>query len=404
MNIVNRIQVFSQVRSLALFICLGALLSSCSTLPGGLGRSVRVDQHPPMIIMQSDEPLGWGRMSHTSLFRISSERLLLRYNIRGDVGPGSYSAGFSSDGGLTWDFDVMIDVVDPQRESVTRRSLADVASHFSGFISFSDYEFIMQINSVGGFRQREDGLWVARSEGYRSEDGGDTWIGPYRIHFETPYEVARMYVMQHGIRMPDDSLLRIAYTQPEARFTRYSVSLYRSTDGGLTWRHYSEVATADDAPWGRIGPCEPAILYLGDGRFVCVMRTDGSASDHSGAGSTAHMLLGRSQDGGNTWRLTRFPAGGVRPKLLEMDSGVIVLAAGRPGNFLMFSRDGGDSWSNYTAITPPSRRTSGYMGLVQVSPYRIFITYDNINETMQRFWLWEPQRVNTIFGRFVDIQ
>ena len=72
---------------------------------------------------------------------------------------------------------------------------------------------------------------------------------------------------------------------------------------------------------------------LRDGSLLAVLRTE--------CAETGPMYRTRSADGGKTWEETEelYPFG-VLPQLLTLENGVTVLAFGRPGVHLLFSKDG----------------------------------------------------------------
>jgi hypothetical protein len=192
---------------------------------------------------------------------------------------------------------------------------------------------------------------------------------------------------------PDGGLLIFTYlrcfnpdgTLPE----RGGVGVLRSDDRGRTWRLWGipgwfrdeaeERAVTQpflDNPdsnysrlWGGKGTVpipsfnvgalyEPGVVSFGDGRMVCVMRTDTG-------GTHEPCFVARSTNWGKTWSkpeiLTPF---GVMPKMLLLDNGVIALVYGRPGVQLLFCTDGkGELWQTPMNLLPePGEKTCAMVG------------------------------------------
>jgi hypothetical protein len=165
---------------------------------------------------------------------------------------------------------------------------------------------------------------------------------------------------------------------------RGAVAVLRSDDRGRSWRlwsvpgYFADAAAERDACllyledpdsnynrlWGGTdaapvpnvdawGCYEPGVVSFGDGRMLCVMRTDSG-------GTHQPVFLARSTDWGHTWTtpeiLTPF---GVMPKLVRLDNGVIALLYGRPGVQLLFCTDGtGERWHTPVNVIPePGEKT-----------------------------------------------
>jgi hypothetical protein len=56
-----------------------------------------------------------------------------------------------------------------------------------------------------------------------------------------------------------------------------------------------------------------------------------------------------------------------------MHDGTLVCSTGRPGVFLMFSRDGGRTWTDHTPVD--GERYSGYSAVCEVAPGRLLVGY-----------------------------
>ena len=238
---------------------------------------------------------------------------------------------------------------------------------------------------------------------------------------------------------PDGGLLNFTYlahrfnpdgTLPERR----GVAVLRSDDRGRAWRlwgipgwfrdeaeeraaaqpflddpdsNYNRLWGGKDAapiPFFEVGGLyEPGVVSFGDGRMVCVMRTDTG-------GTHEPCFVTRSADWGKTWTtpeiLTPF---GVMPKLVLLDNGVIALVYGRPGVQLLFCTDSkGEVWHTPVNLLPeaaektravaaargpeqpsgtirnrtnPIRDTCGNCTALKTGPDRFLVAYSDFRHT-----------------------
>ena len=183
---------------------------------------------------------------------------------------------------------------------------------------------------------------------------------------------------------PDGGLIHLGYRvrlQDDGEPDRYTGPwLLRSTDGGKIWRYHGSIRyrpdpDADSKAEDRLGFTEPTML-LDERRAICVMRT----TDGLGLGP---MYQSHSNDMGRSWSKPRVIAEyGVRPRLLRLENGVMVLSSGRPGVQLHFSTDEGRTWSESTSILNGDRSaitddSCGYTDLLATGPDRCLITYSH---------------------------
>ncbi len=181
------------------------------------------------------------------------------------------------------------------------------------------------------------------------------------------------------IRLSDGSLLASCYGQfktdkvlcpafpPAWKFYKYRSFVIRSTDRGKTWAYWATVAY--DPTIGVESFCEPDLLRLPDGDILCFMRTGGARGQHS------PMYLSRSSDDGRTWSKPRPIADrGVWPNACRMSNGVLVVAYGRPGNWLAFSLDNGRTWVGHFCFYGGG--TTSYNTVEEVAPGKLLVVYD----------------------------
>ncbi len=156
-------------------------------------------------------------------------------------------------------------------------------------------------------------------------------------------------------------------------FRKSRVIALRSTDHGQTWYYLSTVAfdLTNHTRTRILGYCEPKVLPLPSGRLLCFMRT-------VAGGGIRPLYMSMSENGGQTWS-TADPVAdrGVSPQACRMDNGIIVANYGRPGNWLMFSVDEGQTWfGNFQFYMGPKGYDSwNQCMLEEVAPDKLLIVY-----------------------------
>ncbi len=205
----------------------------------------------------------------------------------------------------------------------------------------------------------QDGEGIPQGTLWRSKDGGGTWESR-RVPVKMPAGV-KPYAHRSLVVMPDGSLLVTFYMRwPDQE--KYHSGLLRSADDGDTWEYLADIAYDPDAPGE--GYCEPAMVLLGNGDLLCMLRTGGP------------MFQTRSRDGGRTWdKPHQVMDHGVCPDLCLMSNGVLVCSYGRPNAGIMFSYDGtGEKWEDardlYTGMG------SSYTTVLEIEPGLLLYFYD----------------------------
>lgn len=156
---------------------------------------------------------------------------------------------------------------------------------------------------------------------------------------------------------------------PYGRGRPYSRSyLCESTDNGLTWRYLSTLGYDEI---GSEGYNEGSIKKLPNGEIVAVLRT-GNMNDH--AWHDNPVMVTRSTDGGRTWlKPWRTGVNGCYPDLAVLSDGMLALSAGRPGAYVLFSSDNGDTWHDLTLVDPAYY--SGYTALIETKPGELLVAF-----------------------------
>tara|TARA_B100000315_G_scaffold207617_1_gene202439 strand:- start:1581 stop:2771 length:1191 start_codon:yes stop_codon:yes gene_type:complete len=193
------------------------------------------------------------------------------------------------------------------------------------------------------------------------------------------------FLFHHGlVKLKDGNLLASMYGNydgdtelcegypPELGQRKYRSIVITSTDNGRTWGDHVHVAydkmlgrgIPDDhamlgksIPEGRhsVTSAVPAITQEGfresdlveapNGDLLCVMRSGGRNGVPEAALFPTPLYCSISRDQGKTWSLPKQIADrGVNPNLVVMSNGIIVCTYSRPGNWLIFSDDNGQTW------------------------------------------------------------
>lgn len=159
----------------------------------------------------------------------------------------------------------------------------------------------------------------------RSTDGGKTWSRP--VYMPSPFHYYDR-LCGKPVVLPGGAVLLSTYGKEQWQ-TPEQLGLYRSEDGGRSWKFVSRLKS----PTGALD--EPAICRARDGTIVLIARSNGEAAF--------------SKDEGRHW--TRPQGFGVRmvaPCLLTLRDGTIACIFGwgaTGGVQIMFSDDGGHTWT-----------------------------------------------------------
>ena len=224
---------------------------------------------------------------------------------------------------------------------------------------------------------------------YRSHDQGMTRTeGMAAIHLPEWFRGSSPVLCRRIVSLADGTLLMSMYSAS----LPYGTYVIRSTDRGETWSFLVTVAAGTPSPLRSEGFCEPTLLVLPDGRVLSLMRSgasyQASLGSHDGGDKNATMpfayhpqkplYLCESSDGGRTWSHADPVAPfGVWPDAAQLRNGIIAAVYGRPGNWLMFSDDGGRRWGPvfqfYNDLYPPDG--GNYCALAEVAPSVLLVVY-----------------------------
>lgn len=168
-------------------------------------------------------------------------------------------------------------------------------------------------------------------------------------------------------------------------FKQFRTWVCISQDRGHSWSYLSTVASPETWRLPKLaeGYCEPDLLLMGKKDLLVVMRTGGHPNPQGTTEWFTPLYTNVSHDGGVTWTQPKpIYKYGVWPRLLRMKDGTIVCESGRPGVFLLFSGDLGQTWSAPYIVTSLHGKyresPSGYNSIAEIEPGVLSIIYDTI--------------------------
>jgi photosystem II stability/assembly factor-like uncharacterized protein len=213
-----------------------------------------------------------------------------------------------------------------------------VAGHPTEFATF-------YMGSTGG------GVW-------KTEDGGTYWENISDGYFK------RASVGALAVAESDPNVIYVGMGESTIRSNvSHGDGVYKSTDGGRTWRHCGLTETRNIGKV-RVHPTNPDLVYVG-------------AFGHA-HGANPERGVYRSKDGGATWEqvLFRSAEAGVVDLSLDATNPRIIYAAfwegvhrahelvsGGPGSALYRSSDGGDTWEEISRKPGMPTGLLGRMGI-----------------------------------------
>jgi len=178
-------------------------------------------------------------------------------------------------------------------------------------------------------------------------------------------------------------LIRYQELKLTATVRKCRVVLLKSENKGDSWRYFSTIAYDQESP-GDGYTYEPAIAKLRNGDLLCILR-----SDYPGQ----PLYQCRSKDQGKTWsQPEKMGFNGVAPNIVVLDSGIAAVSFGRPGVHVALSDNHGQTWGHHMDIFTggpghvgpmipghaSSPGTTGYTGLVEVTPNTLLLAYDHL--------------------------
>ncbi len=193
---------------------------------------------------------------------------------------------------------------------------------------------------------------------WKTADAGKSWKNISDGFFKTG-SVGAIAVSES-----DPNVIYVGMGEAPVRgvMTSHGDGVYKSTDGGKTWKHMGLDKTRQISKV-QVHPANPDIVFVG--------------AQGSPYGATEDRGIYRSQDGGQTWEKVHYidENSGVSDLSMDMNNPRIVYAAfwdhrrypwyvqsGGPGSGIWKTEDGGDTWTQLKGGLP-----KGVMGKIGVS-------------------------------------
>lgn len=255
---------------------------------------------------------------------------------------------------------------------------------------------------------------VFEAKFFRSNDNGLSRVSDAAlIHLPDPFHNWTGVLCRKIVGLQDGSLLMSMYCR-NAKGTvlerKYRSLALRSTDRGKTWRYLSTIAFDMTENVRGEGFDETSLLILPDGKILSFIRSgasyqasmgsfnnnDPSVEMPFGYAKQTPIYVSASIDGGKTWSSADpISPYGVWPNAILMESGLLVVSYGRPGNWMMFSKDEGKSWGPvipfYHDLYSPD--CSNYFSMAEVAPNILLVVYARTNPNDH----WQSELVGTYF-------
>ena len=224
------------------------------------------------------------------------------------------------------------------------------------------YRVVRSLSSDGGrsFEKSSARVFVPEA---KAAMGHGPHVGPLFMRSLVQREDGSLVALMAGWFKSDTALC------PYGRGRPYSRSyVCESNDKGLTWRYLSTIGYE---LIGSEGYNEGAMRRLPSGEWLAVLRT-GNERDRDCQDNP--IMWSVSCDEGRSWsRPERTGVEGAYPCLAVLSDGLLVMSYGRPGAMIVFSADGGRTWTDHTPIdaTP----YSGYTGVVEIGPGELLVGF-----------------------------
>lgn len=363
----------------------------------------------PVTVAQAEREEPWGYFQNPVIYRgDNTNNLIVKWAMQADshlvYGQDSNGRLMSTDEGETW-VPLDADYYNKKRDRVELKCGDVLQVKNPSSKNVRDYDFFpksVNENPIGD--QKYDFYFESELPeelqgaylDYWHQESGDTT----RIHAKLKDSELLRYSID-GImpivwwgnikELEDGSLLTGVYggyyLNPNGNVLRGGISFYKSSDSGRNWDLIGRIPyqkSDNDDPNtylfdGSDGFNEPTFEILKDGTYICVMRN---------SSWSLPMVKTFSKDKGKTWS-TPVPItpSGVKPRLMLMNNGVLVLAAGRPGIQLRFNLNGdGIAWTEPIDMLPfidsegeikSTRETCGYADMLPFNNDSFYIVYSD---------------------------
>lgn len=370
---------------------------------------MEVELGEPVIVAEADRELPWGFFNFPSIRRAVSGQMSVSWSMSPDNAEsyGQATTGnsaVSSDEGKTWTRVERaptgggIVLSNGDRITITTPTAIpladlDLPPVLATMQDGSNYNRLFRIYEYDKLPAQLQGTYQARIK-----KGTTSWVAE-RGTLDHPnlarYADGDLFpvVWWGDMEELSDGIYRATYPtyeiKPGGGIDASGVTLYKSTDFGLTWVKQGNIPYQPDLmldPNGSkrkaFGWTEPAFVALKNGTFLSVLRTQDEYGE-------SPMYVSTSTNKGVSWTTPKvFTGAGVLPRLLELDNGIVALASGRPGVQLRFMlNDNPNDWSEPFEMLPwvPNEVFScGYTQFLQVDANSFLVVYSD-------FWHRTPE-------------
>ena len=361
-----------------------------------------IELSEPVMVAQAEQKENWGFFQFPSINISDDNSLIVSWSMKGDTykmygkkAERREPQMVSKDGGKTWNlkeknYTIRNEINNPQLRdgsilTVVTPAVKDIRSYkdFPPTVGNNgNYSFYLMDNLPDELQ----GIYVRKTGKNNKTQTIHAQINDNKL-LRYAIDSLMPIVWWGNIRyLSDNSLVAgvypCYYLDTPGGVAHSGVSFYKSRDEGLTWDRLSRISFKQDGiAENREGTSfeEPAFEILADSTFICVMRS----------GSKSPMYQTFSSDRGTTWTDPQpITPNGVKPKLLRLKNGVLVLASGRPGVQIRFNLDGtGRQWTepiDMIAFMGPDGKpsfwgTCGYASIIEADDNSFYIVYSDFN-------------------------
>ena len=366
--------------------------------------SARIEVSEPYIVIQAEDEEKWGYYQFPNVGMADDGTLVVSWQMKkdshktyGQDADRHYTPMMSKDGGVTWTpqdkgYDKRVrgynvDMSNGVRLQVSTPASKDIHSYktFPKPVSKNGNRTYYPIKDLPNELQ---GVYLIR----RNKKGQSTSI---HAKLDDPgllrYDIGGLMpvVWWGNIKELSDGTLLAGmypcdYLENDGNVLNNCVSFYESKDEGDSWKLVGRIPFLKDGiadVKGEGGFTEPTFEILADSTLICVMRS----------GSASPMYKSFSKDFGKTWTTPEpFTANGVKPSLMLLKNGVLVLVSGRPGIQVRFSLNGkGLIWTDPIDMIPFMKEdgtfvqdvSCGYPSIIDADENSFFLVYSDFTTT-----------------------
>ncbi len=373
-----------------------------------------------IIVALADEPYKWGFFQFPSIYRTYDGTLLVRWAMREDSykAYGKKNVGknamMSFDNGKTWiDYDgrydlekysyaikdddeyMAIDIPNPKDISLISDfpNAIDEVDHYKiKYKFYKDSELPDELEGIYLLKWTTRNPNASQIKKYHAKFNDN---GLYRYATDNQMSVlwsGDVKKLKNGIII--GSTYRGFYIDKNNKVLPSGISFYKLDEERIIWDLMGKIPFQPDLmadPTGNErkvwGFTEPTFEELENGTLVCVIRS-------SEEEKLTPMYKAVSIDGGQTWSKPRpFTPNGVKPHLLKLGNGTLVLSSGRPGVQIRFNFDGtAEKWTEPIDMLPFMKEdgsytrevSCGYTGLLAVDDNTFYLVYSDFMEKNER--------------------